>query len=299
MVLIATVSSTSHKLDSSNTVRLLLWGPMLVVAAFILLNPIHHLVYYFLDGVRTRGPCFGVIYASAAYYSIIGIGWLFRWKKALSSNEFATLMMLYPLVLVSVVIQYYFPHIHIEMFMTSVGMLLVSAFVLRPERQLDSLVDAASLHAYHETCRRALITQKPLCLVYLEIVNMEQLRALVGKEGMQNILRGVTTDLTSRLERGDVLYYLRDGMFCILPTNTDAQHAKDIAQQAHNEGKARATELGDNAMEVRMRSCVVRTPQDINDIETLRTFIRRFSHLVPESGVATYDELRKRDDFEL
>lgn len=72
-VLIATVSSTSHKLTQSLAARLLLWVPILVVIAFVLTNPLHHLVYYFDNGVQTRGPCVGIIYACAVYYSIWGI----------------------------------------------------------------------------------------------------------------------------------------------------------------------------------------------------------------------------------
>ena len=299
LVLIATVSSTSHKLSQSMAARLLLWVPALAVVAFVLTNPLHHLVYYFNNGVQTRGPCVGVIYASAVYYSIWGIAWLIRWKEVLSTDEFATLMMLYPLVFVSVIIQYFYPFLLVEMFVTSVAMLLVSAFVLRPEQQLDSLVNAASLHAYRETCRRALITQKPLCLIYVEIVNVEQLRELMGKDDMQDVMSGVAHRLGGRLERGDVLYYLRNGLFCIMLQNVDPTRAMARAQRGHDEDKRRARAKGYAATEVRLRTCVISVPQDIHTIEELRTFVRRFSHLMPKPGVTTFAELAKRDDFAL
>lgn len=208
-------------------------------------------------------------------------------------------MMLYPLVFISVIVQYFYPYLLVEMFVTSVAMMLVSAFVLRPEQQLDSLVNAASLHAYRETCKRALITQKPLCLVYVEIVNVEQLRELMGKDEMQDVMSGVAQRLGSRLERGDVLYYLRNGLFCIMLQNVDPMHAKDRAQQAHDEDKRRVRAREYAATEAHLRTCVISVPQGISTMEELRTFVRRFSHLMPKPGVTTFSELAKRDDFAL
>lgn len=298
LVLIATVSDTSHLLDKNNLTRLLLWTPMLLVLGLIISNPAHHLIYLFQDGELHRGPFIGAIYASTAYYTLIGMGWLMRWKNVIGENEFSTLMMLYPLVLMAVVIQYYNQHLKIEMFITSVALLLVSSFVIRPEKQLDSLVSAASLQAYRDMCRRALVTGKPMCLVYLEIVNMEQLRELIGKDEIQDMIGGVAHNLSRSLKRGDVLYYLRNGLFCIVPVSLDANEALAIAQRMHDEGKQRAKNSTDVSI-VRMRSCVVRVPEDTSDIATIRSFVRRFAHLVPDSTVTTFAELAKRDDFAL
>lgn len=299
LVLIATVGGTLNKLNNSTFARVALWGPLVVASLVVLSNPLHHLIYFFAGGVRVRGPLIGIIYASAVYYSLIGVGWLFRWRRAYNDDEFATLMMLYPMVFISVLIQYYMPHLRIEMFVTSVAVMLVSAFVLQPEKQLDSLVNAASLHSYQETCRRAFVTNQPMCLVYLEIVNMEQLRELLGKDEMQGMLQSVADRLSSTLVRGDVLYYLRNGLYCIIPWSRDADHAVEIARRTHEEGRRQAIENGDDPTVVRMRSCVVRAPQDVSDLETLRTFVRRFSHLVPGSDVATYTELSQHEDFAL
>lgn len=300
MVLIATVSDTSHRLNQSNVVRAFLWVPMLLVLAFVVTNPLHHLVFASHGGVVERGPGIMAIYASTAYYSAIGIWWLIRWKRVLSDDEFATLMMLYPLVLLAVFVQYNFPHLHVEMFATSVAIMLVSAFVIRPERQTDSLVQAASLQAYRDMCNRCFVTQKPLCLVYLEIIHMERLRTLVGKDELQTTVSLVAANLNRSLESGDVLFYLRNGLFCISPANLDEGHALAIAQRTHEEGRARAmANKGDQPAPMEMRSCVVRVPQDVSDIQTLSSFVRRFGSLVPTSRVTSFSELSRQSDFEI
>lgn len=299
LVLISAFSGTSHRLNKNLATQLALWVPMVAVDLIILTNPVHHLIYSIQDDVMQRGPFIWVIYASALYYTLVGIWWLVRWKPVMDEDEFSTLMLMYPLVLLSVVIQYFYMNLRVEMFFTSVGLMLVSAFVIRPEKQLDSLVSASSLQAYREACSRAFITQKPLCLVYLELVNIEKLRELVGKEELQGIVVGVSADLSRRLQRGDVMYYLRNGLFCIQPNNIDADRAYGITLQMHEEGKARALAENNRGAIVRLRSCVVRVPEDVSSYEELRTFVRRFEHLVPDSDVTTFAALSRQDDFAL
>ena len=238
LVLIATVSDTTHRFTEGVVIKVLLWVPMIVVALFIVANPLHHLVFTFEGGVLQRGVFLQVLYVEAAYYSIVGIIWLVRWHKLFSTNEFATLVMLYPIMLAATAIQYNVPGVRLEMFVTAIAMMLVSAFVIHPETRHNLLVNAASLSAYREMVSRAFITDKRLCLVYIEIVNIEQLRELVGRVELQSLLRGVSKRLASTLEHDDVLYYLQNGAFCISSRNVDLQHALGIAWKTHEEGKA-------------------------------------------------------------
>ena len=299
LILIATVSSTTHRLNRGAAVRILLWTPMIAVLAFVLTNPIHHLVFVYEDGVPQRGPLMGIVYAVAAYYSAIALGWLIRWREVLGMAEFYTMLALFPVVMFSVVVQFAFPRLHIEMFVLSVAMLLLSAFVIRPENRMDASVNAASLHAYREMCRRAFLTEKPLCLVYLEIVNLEKLRELVGKDELQDVIRHVSSKLTSLLSNSDTLYYLRNGLFCIAPRNTNADRAVRIARQAHEEGKARSLAQDERVPRTEMRTCIVRIPEDATSNDTLKVFVRRFSHLVPHSEVTTFEELSRHEGFDL
>lgn len=299
LVLIATISSTTHRLNSSNVRRFLLWAPMIGSLLVVLANPLHHLVYHYAQGVLEHGPLIWVLYGTAAYYSLVGIAWLIRWRELLSRSEFFTLMAIYLIVFTSFVVEFAFPALHIDMFITSIAMMLLSAFVIRPERRLDSLVGAASLPAYREMCRRAFLSERRLCLVYLEIVNLERLRDLVGKDELQDIVRKVSANLSNQLERDDTLYYLRNGSFCIVPRNPDADHALGIARRAHEEGRAKSMGNEERSRRTEMRTCIVRIPEDVPDNDTLKAFVRRFAHLAPKSCVTTYDELARRDGFDL
>lgn len=299
LILIATVSDTTYRMYNSNLKRFLLWTPMLATALFVLTNPLHHLVYVYEGGTSQRGAGILVLYATAAYYAAFGIGWLFRWRAAFDDDEFSILMMLYPFMFIAVYIQYYFPFMRVDMFATAVSIMLISAFVVPPEKHVDTHMKAANLFAYREKCRHAFLTGQPLCLVFVEIVNIEQLRELVGTEEIQDIIGNVSHQLSETLAHDDVLYYLRNGLFCIIPRKPNPHYALETARRGHEEGKARSLKNPDQSRAVRMRSCVVRIPEDASNVETVRTFTRRFAHLVPDSQVTTYEELSQRKDFEL
>lgn len=301
LVLVAAISDTSHRLSRTRQRRFMLWAPVIATTAIVLTNPLHHFIFAYWSGVMHRGPLIIVLYASSLYYSLVGVAWLIRWRRTLDHDTFVTLLSLYPIVLSSVVIQYFFPTLKLEMFVTSVMLMLLSAFVVRPEHQLDSLVNAASLQSYHEMCDRAFLTEKPLCLVYLEIINIDRLRELVGKDELHNIVRDVSARVEDTLERGDVLYYMRNGLFCIAPRNVDATRTLDIARAAHKRNAAQAMTMPQEEQPTapEMRSCVVRVPEDVSSAVELSNFVRSFSHLVPTSQVTTYVELAKKDDFKL
>ena len=299
LVLIATISGTTHRLDRNLLVRVALWVPMVGIVVFVLSNPIHNLVFVSVNGIPARGPFFWTLYVIATYYALIGIVWLIRWKSIINRVEFSVMMALYPLIYVSLIIQYAFPVLNMEMFITSISMMLLSAFVIRPETQMDSVVNAASLQGYREMCNRAFATGKKMILVYLEVINLDRIRDFVGKDELQDILCNVSNNLSKSLNRDDVLYYLRNGLFCIAPRSTDVDRAVKIAQKSHSEGRERALANHNQRMQAKMRTCIVRIPEDASDNDTLKTFMKRFSYLVPDSCVTTFSLLSMREEFEL
>ena len=299
LILIATVSDTTYRLNNSTLKRLLLWVPMMGALLFVLTNPLHHLVYYYDGGISHRGAGIGILYAVAVYYSLIGMGWLLKWRVAFDDSEFSILMMLFPFMFIAVYIQYYFPFMRVDMFATAVAMMLISAFVIPPEKHTDTHVRAANLHAYREKCRHAFLTGQPLCLTYLQVSNLEQLRELASNDELQDMLGFISQKLSASIEHDDVLYYLRNGTFCIVSRDPNAKRALSRAHTIDEAGKIRPKEAPVEALHVGMRTCVVRVPEDVNDAETLRIFVHRFAHLVPEPAVCTYAELSQHPDFSL
>lgn len=301
LLFIAIVTDTTHRLFRNTAVRVIFFVPMVALLVFIVTNPFHHLMYSY-DGLPHRGPFIFTIYLSAAYYAALGIGYLVRWRSLLTRDKFVTLFALYPLNAIAVAIQFVDRHMRVEMFMTSLAMLLLTSIVIRPDSEIDRLAETSGIHAYNEMLRRAFATEKPLCLVYIDMVNRDRLLELGGKEALHGSVLGLSRSLSETLEQSDTLYYLRNGMFCISATNTNEDHALAIARTTHESARQRDLAKGEGehvSSSIQMRTCVVNVPADIPDYQTLQTFTSRLSHLMPESGVTTYRELSQQKDFNL
>lgn len=297
LLLIASASDTTYRLRRNLAVRLAFWVPLLAVLVIIITNPLHQDFFTYVDGHHQRGPIIGVIYLSALYYSLWGIGHLIRWHEVFDPDKFRALIGLYPLNLLAVLLQFFIPTLRVEMFFTAAAVLLVSTLVLRPEDQVDRLTDTLSLQEFEAMCRRAFIIEKPLCLVFIDIANKARLRELAGPGAYRSIVRAVASQVNTYLMRDDEVYYLRNGLFCISAHNPEAAQALAIAQRSSREGRAAAERLPEQSMVVQLRTCVVRVPEDVTDNGTLQTFTRRIAHLMPEPVVTTYEELSHREDF--
>lgn len=297
LVFIAVVSNTTHRLHRSTTARLALWAPIAFTLLVVLSNPLHGGVFAYSDDVMQRGGLMWVIYLCALHYSLWGIGHLVRWRKVLGRDKFLSLMALYPLNFVAVLIQTFMPRMRVEMFFTAVAVMLVSVLVMRPEEEIDDLTGTLSIKSFEEMCRRAFIIERPLCLVFIDIANKDRLRELAGPGMFRNIVRTVSVQVSNYLRRGDELYYLRNGLFCISAHNLDASESLSIALRSAKEGREAAKALPEQSMMVQMRTCVVRVPQDVHDDQTLQTFTRRIGHVMPEPCVTTYEELLRHKGF--
>ncbi|MDO4807173.1 MAG: EAL domain-containing protein [Coriobacteriales bacterium] len=297
LVFIAVVSNTTHRLRRNLVMRLAFWAPIAVAMLVILTNPLHGGVFAYTNDVMHRGGLMWVIYLCAIYYSLWGVGHLVRWRKVLVREKFLALMALYPMNLVAVLIQTFMPKMRVEMFFTAVAVMLVSILVMRPEEEIDDLTGTLSLKSFEEMCRRAFIIERPLCLVFIDIANKDRLRALAGPGMFRNIVRAVSLQVKNYNRRGDELYYLRNGLFCISAHNLDASESLAIALRSAKEGREAAKALPEQSMVVQLRTCVVRVPQDVGDDQTLQTFTRRIGRVIPEPCVTTYEELSRHKGF--
>lgn len=298
---LAVMTDTLHRFTNSNLRRLVMWAPLAITLGIIITNPLHHGIYAFTgNGIEAvRGPYIWTIYLSAVYYSLLGIGLLLRWRKVLSPHKFGALLAMYPLNLVAVLLQLFNPYLRVEMFFTSIAIMLVSTLVMRPEDDIDSFTNTLNFQAFEEMARHAFATEKPLCLVFIDIANKDRLRELSGVNAFRDVVRAVSSQVGTYLRPGDELYYLRNGLFCISARSVDAVQSLAIAQQSSRDGRAAAESLPEKSMHVQLRTCIVRVPQDVTDLKTLQTFILRIAHLIPNPCVVTYEELSHQSAFML
>lgn len=78
-----------------------------------------------------------VLYLITFFYLVYGTTYLFKSKKSLTTDKFVALILMYPLNVLAILIQLFWAGCLIEMFMTTVSMLLITTEVQKPEETIN------------------------------------------------------------------------------------------------------------------------------------------------------------------
>lgn len=146
---ICAVTDTWHILKKSKGLQLMLIVPYLIIFLTVITNPFHHMTFYFDENlVYHRGVLLYIPYVISFFYLICGAVYLIKYRKMVTKDKFVALMLMYPLNVLAVLIQLFFPRLLVEMFMTSLTMLLVALVIQRPEEIINPLLGVQSHIAY-------------------------------------------------------------------------------------------------------------------------------------------------------
>ena len=101
-------------------------------------------------------------YAVAFIYTIFGIAVLIAFHKTLSKSRIYAIAFMYALSISSVLIQFFFPHLLVEMFATSIALFETMILVQRPEELTDSSTGMFNLSAFRKHGKNLFLNKNPL-----------------------------------------------------------------------------------------------------------------------------------------
>ena len=298
---IVNITNTAHTIAGDPVRRYLLSVPVLAALAYVLLNPWTHAIFTVGATGTTRAPGLGIVYVVALVYSVLGLAHLIRWRKVISRGQFIALATLFPLEGLAVILQFLMPQLHIEMFATAIAVLLVAMVVLVPEQLLDPLSGAQSYSSYADEVHTSLLTGMPHRLTYLQVMDYEIISRYLGRDRYHKLLRDVSgrvRDVSERRARTS-LYYLRNGLFCVMEQPTDDESALGRAR-LYADAVREALESRGSGRESGVGAVTLETPADVSDEQTLRQLAGHLRRLLPQSDcVTSFQELNATRDFDL
>ncbi|MGN0153693.1 MAG: EAL domain-containing protein [Lachnospiraceae bacterium] len=268
-------TDTWHRLKQSRIQKVLLWLPFLVEVAALAMNPVYHMVFY-LDGndTYTRGSYFLLLYVVVGIYIMFGFLYIYHYRRLFSKRRYAALIVNYPFMLLSVVIQYFFPNFIVEMFANACGLLFISMMVQRPEETIDTETGLGKLSAYVTDMKRAFSNEKPVEIILINVANYNAVRDMLGYDGMNEVLHKIADDMIVFNRKQGLeaeLYYLGDGKFRFV---IDYRHFDQTEEMAQRINSLMKEDLQFNQMELNLVTCVciAKCPEDIHDVDSLLAF---------------------------
>ncbi len=294
---ICTVTDTWHILKKNKWLQAVLIIPYAIICVTLLTNPFHHMTFYFDENlVYHRGLLIYVLYAASFFYLVCGVAYLIRYKKMVTNDKFVALMLMYPLNVLAVLIQLFLPQYLVEMFMTSLTMLLVVLVIQRPEEIINPVLGVCNYIAYTTDMKKAFSIQKPVRIIFAKLTNYKALSSILEYDTRTLLLKGIASDLSVSYKEEHLpmdLYYLENGLFALVTEKDLPEKLKRIAQRI-SEGMTTEKQLGQ--LQVEPEACVsmIRCPQDIDDYETLLSFGTSFHTYLPADGTVN-DMTQARD----
>lgn len=268
-------TDSEYKFYRSSVQRIIFLMPLAVVLLALLCNSFWHIVFY-LDGTDTyiRGDFFGILYLTVAFYIIFGMVNLYRYRKLFSKSRYFALMFVFPLMITSVFIQFFFPKLLVEMFASACGLLFISMMIQRPEETIDIETGLGKLSAYARDMKRIFTIQKPIQIILVNVTNYQSIRSMLGYEGMNEMLHAIADQMVAfnRKQRIEAeLYYLGVGKFRFV---VDYRHFDKTEKTAEAINTFLKKDFHWNKMELALTACVciAKCPQDISDVDALLAF---------------------------
>ena len=189
------ITKTDYRLHQSKW-SVALGVPYAALVVVLLQNFFTHNVFVVtVEGGYSRGPVLIVLYLISFYYWIIGTGYCIYCKRYLSRGIWAALLSVYVLTFISVLIELIKSVFMVEMFFTSIGMMMILLMVMRPEETIDASVKMSSWKAYQDDLRNILATGQHVQIAIVQLVNAIEIRTYIGEDEFNNYISELGDEL--------------------------------------------------------------------------------------------------------
>ena len=281
LLYIVSVTDTWHILQNRKWLKLIFLLPVCVSMALIFTNPLsHRLFYYDTRFVYHRGSFINILYCISAIYSLYGVIWLHVFRRMLKLEQVFVLASLYPFNIFALIVQYYYPHYLIEMFMTSLSMLLAMLVIQRPEEMINPELLVGNYLGFNKDVKSAFELNKRFKLIFVKIVNYKSLSSFLEYTTTRMLLRTLCDSLKRIKTNGLNIYYLGNGLFSL---NTDENDELLIASRVSDIVREKFT-VKQYGLSLNCCICVIRCPEDIENVQGLLNFSNYFYTYLPDNG---------------
>lgn len=195
-----------------------------------------------------------------------------------AQSHFNSIVLMYPISVLAIGIQWFFPYLVVEPFALSLVNLLVSQTVQRPEVLIDGVTGFHNMNSFISDTKRYEKTKSNRMILLVKLKNSSMLRGLLSYEHYNSLIRrtaGMIQNSTNLIKGRYILYYLNDGKFAIIVNRIDGNRVKALAELIDNE---LSKPISFNHINVNINAylCSLVFPEDIASVEDLITFSNSF-----------------------
>ncbi len=284
---IISLADTWHKLKGRFTTAVFITLPITVMIVAVLLNPFTKDMFYIDENyVYTRGSMFWVAYICALSYVGFGLFYIIKCHKLFRMAHFVSMLVIYPLTLSAVAIQCVLPMWLVELFFTSVAVIIIAITIQRPEELVDMVTELGKHGAYAEAMKKNFVNQKEVGIILINISNYSSISAMLGYDNSSKLLKMIADKLAAINKDMKVysgLYYLDRGGFRVVVNKNNWDKIEKMAETINTELK-KSVIISQLELNIMAHVCIAYCPKDISDFKSLISFGTDLCSAVPYSG---------------
>lgn len=293
------LTNTWDKIKERISLKLILILPYTIIILTLLFNMCTHKIFYINEACEyVRGEYILILYACAAVYMIFGVVYSLAYRKLFSKELFIALMSIFPMELLAVIIQWFFPNVLIEVFMTSIANMMVMVSIHGPEENENKLIGAKNYYAYMTDLKRGILNQKKMGIIIVKIVNYWSFYSALGYDTYNEIFNRIRQEIAAVLKQEKVythMYYIDNGRLALVLDKFDRNKAEALVEKINERLKAQELAEWLN-VELEPSICYFRYPEDIDNLKAIISFGEKFYHLIKNPlGVIYASDINSND----
>lgn len=276
--------------------------PLIAIIIAVLSTPFTHAIFYFDNhNVYTRGPLFFILYVSAIFYLFYIILYATAYIKNIGMQKYFAIVSIFPMQVVAMTVQYYYPNILIEMFLTSICALLVLFIVQRPEASIDLTTGFLKASTFNSDMKNVFANKKPVTIIFITTTNFDIIRDLLAYTGTSKLIKV----LASRINKINMIvdteadvYNYESGKFRVVFEEPDFDKVEIFAKELK---KLFSSNIKASSLDITLRAnvCIAKCPDDIKNFDSLVVFSNEFLKLDFHKEILTAQNLFKNSDYKI
>ena len=267
--------------------KLLICLPYMGILGMLFTNETTSAVFKVLPDIGyTRGDYIIIVYILAFSYMIFGTVYLICNRRAMDTGEWMGLMSMYIINLAVVILQYFLSRYLVESFATSLTILFVVSYVLRPAKRVDINTGLQCYRAFCEEMGKIKVTGHNVMLVIVSIINAEEMSVYL-KDSYNDFIHIIDAQIRicARKERVSYeLYYEQPGNFYII-LDDDKYNPVQIIPEIRERVRSAGAEILEKGTAPDTRMVTVNFQREIDSIDELLRFCHNFVRFTDYSKV--------------
>jgi len=237
------------------------------------------------------------------FYIIYGIYYVWKYRILFSLGKLLSVFIMFPLILVSIVLQMIFPDLLVEMFATVLAILILIITVQRPEENINPFFGVRNYQAYWNDLRRSFYNKKKMDVLYIHVLNYDVLINTLGEEAARELLKMSIPQIKILKKKYKVradIYYLNHGNLAVFLTTVDGIDKTDVFANDLSNVLKHDTSIRKSGLSLVTQICILRCQEDVNNFKAASMIYNVLRNHNDIKGDVIYaSEIMKQSGYEI